>query len=148
MLSEHSMTKYMHMVTDKTKQRGIALVEVLISVLLLAIGILALVTLQAVMSKNVTQTKLRGEASFLANQLIGQMWVDQANLGSYTATSTGCTSDAFDNCTNWYAAVRQILPGGTAAVTINNGTAVTIVLNWALPGEAPSQYQINALITR
>lgn len=141
------MTKHMHMVTDKAKQRGIALVEVLISVLLLAVGILALVTLQAVMSKNVTQTKLRGEASFLANQLIGQMWVDQANLGNYAATSAGCTND-FDNCANWYAAVRQILPGGTAAVTINNGTAVTIVLNWALPGEPPSQYQINALITR
>jgi type IV pilus assembly protein PilV len=142
-MTRHTMAKL------KRKQQGIALVEVLISVLLLAVGILALVTLQAVMSKNVTQTKLRGEASFLANQLIGQMWVDQANLGSYAATSTGCTSDTFNNCTNWYAAVRQTLPGGTAAVTVtvNNGTAVTIVLNWELPGESPSQYQIDALIT-
>lgn len=148
MLSEHSMTRHTNMVKLKTKRQGIALVEVLISVLLLAVGILALVTLQAVMSKNVTQTKLRGEASFLANQLIGQMWVDQANLGSYAATSTGCTATSnVNNCLNWYAAVRQILPGGIAVVTIN-GTAVTIVLNWALPGEAPSRYEIDALITR
>jgi type IV pilus assembly protein PilV len=139
------MTRHTDMVKPKRKQQGIALVEVMISVLLLAVGILALVTLQAVMSKNVTQTKLRGEASFLANQLIGQMWVDRANLGRYVATSAGC-EQSYSNCTNWYAAAEQILPGGRAVVTIN-GTAATIVLSWALPGEAPSRYQIDALIT-
>ena len=48
---------------NRKQQRGIALIEVLVAVLLFALGILALVGLQASMNKNVTQAKLRGEAS-------------------------------------------------------------------------------------
>lgn len=144
-MPELVMSRHTDMAKLKRKKQGIALVEVLISVLLLAIGILALVTLQAVMSKNVTQTKLRGEAAFLANQLIGQMWIDQKNLEDYAATSDGCAEEDFSRCENWYAAVQQVLPGGRAAVTID-GTAVTIMLTWTLPGEAPSRYRVDALI--
>lgn len=126
-------------------QGGIALVEALIAVLLFSLGILALVGLQAVMSKNVTHAKLRAEASFLANQLIGQMWVDQANLSSYAATGGICATEGYANCTNWQTQVSQVLPNGNADVTIN-GTVVSISLNWRLPGdgEADNQFQIEA----
>lgn len=126
-------------------QDGIALVEALIAVLLFSLGILALVGLQATMSRNVTQAKLRAEASFLANQLIGQMWVDQANLSSYAATGGTCNVATFTNCTSWQTQVSQVLPGGNADVTIN-GTIVNVVLRWTLPGEAPSQLRIDANI--
>ena len=128
------------------KQQGAALIEVMISVLLLAIAVLALVSLQAAMNKNVTQTKLRGEASFLANQLLGQMWVDQSNLGSYVATATGCTTDSYTNCTNWYAAVQQRLPAGQAEVNVN-GDLVGITLRWTVPGEDAARYDMDAVIT-
>jgi type IV pilus assembly protein PilV len=129
-------------------QRGIALLEALIAVVLFSLGILALVGMQAKMTKNVTQSKLRGEASFLANQLIGQMWVDQANLANYAITSNACTASSYANCTNWLANVQNVLPGGGAEVTVNSG-AVGITLSWQLPGEseAPSQLQIDANIT-
>jgi type IV pilus assembly protein PilV len=128
------------------KQGGVALIEAMISVLVFSIGILALVGLQAMMAKNVTHTKLRGEASYLANQLIGQMWVDQANLGSYVITGGACATATYANCTNWRSAVQQALPGGLADVTIN-GNAVNISLSWQLHGEAPGRYQIDATIT-
>lgn len=127
-------------------QRGVVLVEALIAVLLFSLGILALVGLQASMSKNVTQAKLRAEASFLANQLIGQMWVDQVNLGNYAAASGTCTNAAYTSCANWQTQVRQVLPGGSANVTIN-GTTVNIAMSWRLPGEESSQFQIAADIT-
>jgi type IV pilus assembly protein PilV len=132
------------------KQRGIALLEALIAIFLFSLGILALVGLQAVMSKNVTQAKLRGEASFLANQLIGQMWVDQANLARYAVTegvcvaAAGATANA--NCSNWLTSVQQALPSGSADVAIN-GNQVNISLNWQLPGEIPGGFQIDATIT-
>lgn len=135
-----------HLNIAKT-QGGIALVEALIAVLLFSLGILALVGLQAVMSKNVTQAKLRAEASFLANQLIGQMWVDQANLSSYVATGGACAITGYANCANWQTQVRQVLPGGSANVAVN-GTIVSVLLSWHLPGEeSGSQFQIDADIT-
>lgn len=125
--------------------QGIALIEVLISVLLLSLGIIALVGLQAAMNKNTTQTKLRGEASFLANQLIGQMWVDQTNLSEYKTTETGCQDTNATNCTKWYALVQRNLPKGSAVVKVV-GNEVNIVINWQLPSETKSQYQIDALV--
>lgn len=126
-------------------QGGVALVEALIAVLLFSLGILALVGLQGSMSRNVTQAKLRAEASFLANQLIGQMWVDQANLTSYAAAAGTCTVTTFTSCTRWQSQVKSVLPGGSADVGIN-GTVVSVVLRWTLPGEAPSQLRLDANI--
>lgn len=128
---------------SKKMQSGVVLVEALIAILLFSLGILALVGLQASMSKNVTHAKLRAEASFLANQLIGQMWVDQANLSSYAATGGACATTGYANCTTWHSQVRQVLPQGSANVTVN-GTVVNILLNWRMPGEESSQFQIDA----
>lgn len=131
----------------RRQQDGIALIEALIAIFLFSLGILALVGLQATMSKNVTQAKLRSEASFLANQLIGQMWVDQANLSNYAMTGGACNVAGFARCTNWRSAVQQMLPEGSADVIVN-GTAVNISLNWQLQGEeVPGQFQIDANIT-
>jgi type IV pilus assembly protein PilV len=132
-------------ITSRKKQGGVALLEALIAIFLFSLGILALVGLQATMSKNVTQAKLRGEASFLANQLIGQMWVDQVNLSNYVITASACAI-AYPNCSNWRTAVGQVLPNSGVDVTVN-GSAVNITLSWTLPGEAPGQFQIGANIT-
>lgn len=128
----------------RKRQDGMLLVEVLVSILLFSVGILALVGLQAAMTKNVTEAKLRGEASYLANQLIGQMWVDQANLSSYASTNGECDS-TYAKCSNWQAMVGQILPNGTGSVDID-GPNVTIALSWQLPGEMPSRFEINATV--
>jgi type IV pilus assembly protein PilV len=128
------------------QQSGVALLEALIAIFLFSLGILALVGLQATMSKNVTQAKLRGEAAFLANQLIGQMWVDQANLSNYVITAGTCDIDGYANCTNWRTTVGQVLPNSDADVTVN-GSTVNITLSWQLPGEMPGQFQIGAIIT-
>lgn len=130
----------------QSKQRGVVLLEALVSILLFSLGVLALVGLQGSMSKNVTHSKIRGEASFLANQLIGLMWSDQPNLGNYNVTQgSGCDVVSNTNCTRWYSLVGATLPSGTAGVAVS-GTAVTITLSWQLPGEPPSSYQIGANI--
>lgn len=130
----------------KQKQDGIVLIETLIAILLFSIGVLALVGLQAVMAKDVTHAKLRSEAAFLANQLIGQMWVDQANLASYAMTSGACNTSGYAPCANWRSQVGQVLPSGQAAVAIS-GTAVDITLSWQLPGESGSRFQMSAVVS-
>jgi type IV pilus assembly protein PilV len=130
-------------------QEGIALIEALMAIVLFSLGVLALVGVQASMTKNVTQAKLRGEASFLANQLIGQLWVDQVNLASYGITAGACDVGGFAGCTNWLASVQQLLPGGSAAVTVAAGGIVNITLTWQLPGqgELPAQFELAAYVT-
>ena len=126
------------------------LIEALIAIFLFSLGVLALVGLQALMSKNVTQAKLRGEASFLATQLIGQMWTDQGaaqvNLPKYAISGDTCIDASYVNCARWLSSVRQALPGGTAAIAIS-GTAVAITLNWQMQKDVPGRFEINANIT-
>lgn len=126
-------------------QSGAVLIEALISILIFSIGVIALVGLQLAMTKNVTSSKLRGEASYLANQLIGLMWVAPGNLSNFAIASGACTN-TYASCSNWLATVVDTLPGGSATVTVN-GAAVGITVSWQLPDEMPSQYQIDANIT-
>ena len=55
-------------------QGGYVLLEALVAMLVFAIGVLGVVSLQAVSAKNAGAAKLRTDASTLANQLIGRMW--------------------------------------------------------------------------
>lgn len=130
-------------------ERGVAMIEVLISVLLLAIGIMGLVAMQASMSQNVTQAKLRSEASFLASQLVGQMWVDAGNLSKYKVTGGACDDASHPACTAWSNRVTNTLPNGAANVVIDGSNNVTVSLTWTLPGDEaqPNQYQIDTRIT-
>jgi len=63
------------------------LLEALIGILIFSVGILALIGMQATAMRATIDAKYRSEASFLANEVIGRMWVDRANLASYATAS-------------------------------------------------------------
>ena len=65
------------------------LIEALLAILIFSIGILAVVGMQSVAIKSVTDSKYRSEAAFLANELIAQMWTDQGNIGLYNYPGSG-----------------------------------------------------------
>lgn len=125
------------------RQSGIVLIEALISVVLLSLGILGLIALQGSMGANLTDAKYRAEASFLANQLLGQMWIDQSNLVKYAVSGGSCTQ-SYMQCSDWLAKVGRDLPEGSASVVLN-GTAVTITVTWQTPGVGmPHNYVLSA----
>lgn len=125
-------------------QAGVAMLETLISIIMLALGVLALIGLQASMNANATDAKYRAEATYLANQLVGQMWVDQMNLSRYAINGSACTDSSNAKCTAWLATVADRLPGGGALVTID-GKTVTIEVSWQTPGGgAAHKYQVVA----
>jgi type IV pilus assembly protein PilV len=118
----------------KKTQSGVALLEALVGILIFSIGILALMGLQAQSIRNTVEAKYRNEAAYLANQIVGQMWVDRANLAQY---DTG--AGASPNMTAWRARVASTLPrvvaGGTNSPTIVvAGNQVTVTVFWQLPG--------------
>lgn len=111
------------------------LIEVLVSVLLFSVGVLALVGLQANMNQAQGAAKVRTDASYLATELTGLMWSDKANLSNYT---TG-NCDGYARCKAWKAKVTQALPNGVATVSVIAGD-ITILITWSLPDGASHQY--------
>lgn len=101
-----------------TKQVGAVLLESLIAILIFSMGILAVVGLQATAIKATSDAKYRVDASFLANQVVGRMWSNTANLAGFVETDTPVDA----------------LPQGKRTVAVN-GTTVTITVTWQVPGE-------------
>ncbi|PPC87610.1 MAG: prepilin-type cleavage/methylation domain-containing protein [Methylotenera sp.] len=117
-------TRKLAQLTLQNPQKGIAILEALIALVIFSMGILALVGLQAAMIKNTSDNKYRADASFLAQERIGRMWANPNNLGSFSCT------DATATC----ADVSSILPNGTRTVNVAAKGLVTINIAWRLPG--------------
>jgi type IV pilus assembly protein PilV len=151
------MAKYFSM----KRQRGSALLEALIAIVIFSMGIIALMGLQAVSIKNSIDAKYRADAAYLANQIIGQMWVDRANLDNYAhhptagalCAPTGAAS-TLANVTDWITQIAAALPGATDAkqqISVTTPLAgtrqVTVTICWQGPQEtAPHNYVATAQI--
>jgi type IV pilus assembly protein PilV len=113
---------------SRQSQAGVMLIEALVAILIFSIGVIAVMGMQAVSIEQVSQAKYRTDASYLANQITGQMWTDLPNLATYaTAGSTGRVG--------WDAVVASTLPSGTATITVV-GSLVTVTVNWRVPNES------------
>lgn len=134
----------------KNKQRGSFVLEALIAILLFAIGILAIVGLQAASIGNTAAAKYRTDASLLANQVIAQMWVADKTPQTLSANFCGgnappptspcirvsCAA-AGANYLAWASAVAQDLPG----VSVASGTNMPSITIDACPAPgAPAVY--------
>jgi type IV pilus assembly protein PilV len=133
-------------------QSGSVLLEALIAILLFSMGMLALAGVQAAAIKNAAEAKYRAEASFLANQIIAQMWGENpANLASYQhnpATGAPCNfsggASANPNVVAWLGAGSTPAPGTVAGnlpgapstrqqIVIAAGNVVTVTICWQPP---------------
>ena len=141
-------------------QRGGFLLEALIADRIVAFGVLGVIGQQARAIQNVDDAQYRAEAAFLANSLLGQMWVyDPKQLKADFSTGGGAPYVEFKN---W---VGQRLPGASIAanapqVTIDAAanpaplTAtshnVLIQVFWQAPGEPAGtpkhKYEIDATV--
>jgi type IV pilus assembly protein PilV len=129
----------------RKQQSGVMLLEALISILIFSIGILAIIGLQAAAISASSDAKYRSDASLLANQLIGQMWVSDRTAA--TLQTNFQTGGAAYN--SWLAVVQSTLPMVAAnpptvvvAPGVTVGNSVTITIFWKLPsGSSVHQYQ-------
>lgn len=128
-------------------QHGVMLLEALIGILIFSIGILALLGMQAVAMSTTIDAKYRSEASFLANEIVGVMWGDPANLSDYATASCAATP----RCTDWLARVQALLPNATGAnaptIAVNN-RRVEVTVRWQPPGDVASSHVVVAHIYR
>src|SRR5207249_11383455 len=97
------------------RENGVMLLEALIAILIFSIGILAVVGLQAVSIRNVTDSKHRTEAAFLANNLLSQMWTDAANIARHADPGSGGVPTRL---TGWVADVNGRLPAAATPPSV------------------------------
>jgi len=78
-------------ITSRQQQTGAYLLEALIGILIFALGVLGIVGLQAASLRTTTDSAVRAEAVFAANQLLGQMWADDENslVANYSSAFNG-----------------------------------------------------------
>lgn len=124
----------------RAKQRGVSLLEALVAILIFSIGILALIALQATSIRQSADAKYRSEASLLASEIIGQMWVsDRTPL---TLQANFQTGGAGYNA--WLPRVQATLPGLAASaavpasaptVAVSASGVVRVDLFWRAPNE-------------
>ena len=113
-----------------------ALIEVLVAVLIFSIGVLAAIGLQATAISAVTDAKERLDASLVANEQVGRMWTDPANL--IPVVNQAVTT----------------LPGGKMNVTVTptadpNVSQVDVVVTWrSSNANHDSTYQESVQISR
>jgi hypothetical protein len=89
------------------------------------------------------------DASFLGNELVGEMWVNRTVLATYAYAGTGTAPAVLQP---WVDKVTAALPGVAAhkpKVVIGAGNTVTITIYWQHPEEAnqtptppPHQYLV------
>ncbi len=116
----------------RKSQRGVALIEALVGILIFAFGIIGLVGLQVAMTRAQGTAKFRADAAYLGSEVIGRMWADQPNLAQYNTANCG----SYDPCKDWRDKVSASLPGGspTLEYTAADGT-VALTITWTTPAE-------------
>jgi type IV pilus assembly protein PilV len=120
----------------RRRQSGSMLIEVMVSILVFSMGVLALIGLQGVTVKYSTDAKFRVDAANLANQTLAQMWVDYANIPAYDFAVIGTGKPPSDMT----LAASTVLPSGSRRVDVvptalaASGFDVTVVVSWITPG--------------
>lgn len=135
-------------INPPSKQSGSMLLEALIAILIFSIGILGVVGMQASAIKASAAAKYRSDASMLANELIGQIWI--SNRTTVSAMQTTFNSPSGVAYTAWLASVQANLPRVASpnlpTVNIANDGTITISISWKLTGE-PDSMPVHRYIT-
>lgn len=132
------------------RQQGFSLIEVLIALVVLAVGLLGLALLQTMNLRYTKSADQRTKAVNLAGTILDSIRTNRSELNAYAITiadfegvtaAGGCGSstalNAQANVSRWICEVRETLgPDATGSVTID-GTEVTVVVSWD-EGNLPS----------
>ena len=122
------------------RQRGMAMIEVLVSVLLFSLGLLGLIGLQARAITMSVEAEDRNRAAMMANEIASTMWLTNTVA---VATNTG-------GAASWDSRVAAALPGGivTVAAEPSVPNSANITIRWSPPQRNATEAANSELRTR
>jgi type IV pilus assembly protein PilV len=132
---------------QRGSQQGVMLIEALIAILLFSTGILAMIAMQGLAISYAADAKYRSDAAFLANELVGQIWVDRTKIEDYKYPGGAAPALA-----SWKTKLDAALPGTAAnppVVAIDTATGtVDITIKWQAPSaDSARNYRSIAIVT-
>jgi len=126
-------------------QTGFTLIEVLVAVVILAVGLLGLAGMQATGLRNNQDAYNRSQATQLAYDLADRMRANVVAANTYTATTpissattqadclttTGCSPAelAENDLFEWNTTLTNILPGGLGSLAVA-ANVYTVTITW------------------
>ena len=128
------------------RQRGDTMIEVLVTIIIIAVGVLGAAALQVTTLKNLSSSHSASVAAIVAQDFSERMranpdaaLADNYNLSEAPTTTTDCVTNAcataadlanYDKET-WWAQVTTVLPSGSGEVTRNAGTdTFVLTVRW------------------
>lgn len=124
-------------------QGGFGMIEVLIAVLILAIGLLGMASLQTTGMQMVTGSLSRSQAVALASDLIERVRANPNNVAAYAlpeSDAPACDTDyaipnsgvvAVDDLAEWRNSLGCLLPEARSSIRVQ-GRFVTVEVSWAV----------------
>lgn len=124
-----------NIISIKNHQSGFTLIEVLVAIIVLAIGLLGLAALQADSLRNNHSAYLRSQATILAYEIIDRMRAsrERAINGEYDITlgdaaPTGSLISEID-LAEWKNSLANLLPSGNGSIQ-RTGRTLTVLVQW------------------
>lgn len=123
-------------------QRGVSLIEVLVTIVVLSLGLLGLAALQALGLKAGESSHYRANAAFLAQDMVDRMRanLEAARSGKYNLKMGDPAPDSDSPMENvdrkqWFAAMKRALPDADAAIEVDklavgDSYVVTVTVQW------------------
>ncbi|HMB38999.1 MAG TPA: type IV pilus modification protein PilV [Wenzhouxiangellaceae bacterium] len=102
------------------QQRGVTLIEILITLIVLSVGLLGLAALQSFSLQAGQVSLLRTQATNFAYEV-----ADHARANRSIVETSGNVP----NADLWNTRVTQLLPGGSVAVSVSN-MQITVTVTW------------------
>ncbi len=115
-------------------QRGNSLIEILIAILIFAVGVLGLVGIIGSSVRATNEARYRSEAANLANAMVGEMWTMTAAQMDIKFAKGGAKSKAYTGD------VESLLPNANATVDLtqaglsSQSRTVVVTIDWTMPG--------------
>ncbi len=130
----------------RCRQRGSALIEGLLAIVVFSVGLIGLLMLLSAALVESGNARYRSEASLLASDLVGRMWSGDRSASSLKARFGDTGTDEYQQ---WLKRVQANLPGVTTTanlpqVEIDDDRNVTITLGWRSPGETAAHQLVVA----
>jgi len=114
--------------TRRRRQRGISMIEVLVTVLIFSFGMLGLAGLQLRTMSYSQSSLFRSQATALTDDVLDRMRASRATASSWV-TDFDSTGTAGTDLADWKGEVAGLLPSGQAAVAVSSST-VTVTIRW------------------
>jgi len=122
------------------KNSGFTLLEVLVAMLVIAIGVLGVAGLQYQALKYNHDAYLRSQINVLANDIIDRIRLNSANADLYISNfaignapgtcAVGTASDVNNDLACWYSALNTALPPGGNAIIAADGDVYEVSISW------------------